>query len=883
MLDKETDAMAVYAEYIPRKRTPDLVSDEVPWRTMLLPGLILQKAQHGLQRSYAVRGPDLQGISPEEQGALMLQANEVLKRIGGQWMLQSEAQRTKVTHLPPIAWNYVVPQLIDEERRATLLGTPGSRETTYTMTLSWIPPALTTQKGLRFLMTGPGPPTTRPGGHDTQQVSLQEFLARTDFFMDLLRGMLTQCRAMGEVETLTYLHNCVSDRWYPVGPLASWLDIDHQLCDTPLSPAGWYPQLGRWHLRTCSILGYPAQSLAGMMRAMDALGLEYRWCTRWLGMEKYVQEGILKGAQRAWIGEETSFMDRTVEHVTKHDTRVRNTTATLHAEHIDAARQEIGMDVLAYGEFTGTVTVWDDDPDLADAKRRRVMEALANQGFTAHAEAWHHTAAWLSSLPGDRLHNVHKSTHHTLTLAHLMPGVAAMWPGPDHDAYLQGGPWFYAQTEFTNLFRVVNHQRDLGQFLVLGPTRSGKSTFGNFLRAMWMQYLHAQATVFDVDGHARLLTYLLGGSWYDLGSPGLRLQPLRHCDDPLRQGLLLQWLLDILELHHVTVNAYSQMFVRGALQKLALRPPAQRTWDEFLRILAEKPPGSLHEVHNHRVRVDAQGIGHEDVHLRALDQLKAEVRWTFQRYSELFGSADDPLSAHPVQTFELRALLTQSHLLGPIMRYVMLEVSLQMSTRAPMFLLLDDAAIAWLMPKTDSQRATVVAPGRQTMEQQCLDWLQTTAKKAVSLGVATHSLEKVFESPIGRILVEGCHLRFFMPNASAMTPLIHRVYTEVGLSDVAIQTMATARLQRDVYVTYEELGQRLIALPHGPLTLDCLARNSAEDHALMDALIEKEGREGFAEAWLRHHGHAEAAAVCAARNSTGHERETHEATVSAEN
>ena len=98
--------------------------------------------------------------------------------------------------------------------------------------------------------------------------------------LDLLRGMLAQCRGLDEVETLTYLHTCVSDRWYPVGPLASWLDIDHQLCDTALSPAGWYPQLGRWHLRTCSIMGYPAQSLAGMMRSLDALGLDYRWCTR---------------------------------------------------------------------------------------------------------------------------------------------------------------------------------------------------------------------------------------------------------------------------------------------------------------------------------------------------------------------------------------------------------------------------------------------------------------------------------------------------------------------------------------------------------------------------------------------------------------------------
>jgi hypothetical protein len=42
-----------------------------------------------LQRSYAVRGPDVMGETPEVQGALMLQANEVVKRLGGRWMLQS--------------------------------------------------------------------------------------------------------------------------------------------------------------------------------------------------------------------------------------------------------------------------------------------------------------------------------------------------------------------------------------------------------------------------------------------------------------------------------------------------------------------------------------------------------------------------------------------------------------------------------------------------------------------------------------------------------------------------------------------------------------------------------------------------------------------------
>ena len=64
----------------------------------------MQKQGHALQRSYRVRGPDLANESDEVQGAAMLQANEVFKRLGGEWMLHSEAQRTRVLALPPVTW-----------------------------------------------------------------------------------------------------------------------------------------------------------------------------------------------------------------------------------------------------------------------------------------------------------------------------------------------------------------------------------------------------------------------------------------------------------------------------------------------------------------------------------------------------------------------------------------------------------------------------------------------------------------------------------------------------------------------------------------------------------------------------------------------------------
>ena len=839
--------MPVYAEYYRQRRwQPDHMSDVVPWRAIVAPGVVLQKARYGLQRTYALRGPDVQGETPEVQGALMLQANDVLKRLGGRWMLQSEAQRRRVAALPESVWAHPVAALIDQERRQHLLRDPGSLETAYFLTLTWYPPAPSTQHGLRWLLSGPGRPRNGETADDGQ-VSLQDFVTQADYLMDLLKGMLAVCRPLTTAETLTYLHNAVSDRWHDVASLAVLTDIDAQLCDTPWV-GGWYPQLGDWHVRTCSVMAYPAQSTVGIVRALEAADVEYRWCTRWIGLEKHVQAGILRKTQGAWVGQERSLFARMAETLSHQPTQVLNTDATNKAEEADAARQELRADIVAYGEFTSTVTVWDTDAEVAEAKLKLVMQAFDSQGFVTTAERHHATAVWLSSHPGNRLDNVRKTHQHSLTLAHLCPGLTAAWPGPERDGSLDSGPWFAAQTEGHTLFRVVNHVRDVGHFLVLGATGSGKSTLGNFLRAQWMQYPHAQAKLFDLDGHGRLLTYLLGGHWHDLGSPTLRLQPLRQCADPQRYGLILQWLLDLLEDYEVPRVGEVQAYVGSTLTKLAKRPPAQRTLSTLLTIMAEQSRGT--ELHAKTGRIDAQGIAHPDMELKRLVTLHTSVRTALKRftvdgdYGGVFDADADDLVDHPVQTFELRSLLQRPRLLGPVLRYVLMQVELQMTTDAPMLLLLDDAAIPWAVPK---------------IEEKSKEWMMTTRKKGVSLGFMTHSLIQVFDSPLGALLEEGCPTRFYLPMPAALEPNIAAIYTRMGLTSTAIRTIATARPQRDVYYACTELGQRLFHLPLGQLALACLARNRAEDHALMETIMATEGREGFAAAWLRAQGFAKEA------------------------
>src|SRR5205823_4045549 len=141
----------------------------------------------------------------------------------------------------------------------------------------------------------------------------------------------------------------------------------------------------------------------------------------------------------------------------------------------------------------------------------------------------------------------------------------------------------------------------------------------------------------------------------------LRFQPLRHVDDPLRRGLAMQWLLDLLEEYGVPLNAAVQAYVGSNLRKLAQLPPAARTLSHLVTLMAD---GSREtELKAKAGRIDAQGISHPDLELKALITLQTDVRTVLKRfttvgeYGGMFDGTEDAFDQHPIQTFELRTLL----------------------------------------------------------------------------------------------------------------------------------------------------------------------------------------------------------------------------------
>jgi type IV secretion system protein TrbE len=857
--------MAIYREYVPRLRwRPAHLSDKVPWRIPAAPGVILHKQSNALQRTYAVRGPDLASEVQEVQGALMLQANNVFKRLGGTWTLHAEAQRVPSSTYPQSLWPHPVAALIDHQRRKSMLENPGSFESFYFLTFTWAPPGASASLADRlFIRRHPVPVTADPIPGAIAPRILESYLTQTDYLMYLLRGMLAMGRPLTSDETFTYLFSCVNPQPHLVRCPTLPIDMDVMLC-TANYLGGWEPQFGdhleqpphlvipgRYHLRVCSVMSFPPDSVAGMLKALDARQFPYRYSTRWMAFEKDVQRGLLERTQSQWLGQEKGLWTQVTEVLSKQPSRMIDSSATNNAKDADAARQEVGADVVAYGDFTATIIVWDEDITQADVKLRDVMQVLANQGFTCIRETEHATAAWLSSHPGNRVDSVRRTPQHSLTLSHLMPGLQAMWRGSSVDEHLHQGPWFLAHTDGNTKVSLVNHVLDNGHFKVLGPTRSGKSVLLGLGVAQWFRYRGAQAFPFDVDLSMRCLTLCLGGLHADLGKGTVRLQPLRFIDDPMERAFWGQWLMNLLKAEGVVNQPGLNSYIDEGLDALAAEPRSKRTLTELRYVLKAQS----NRVNSNPGRPTADGTygkpkWQEDklaVHADVQDKLAPFVQGG--RLGHLLDHDMDDLAAstNRLITFELRTLLGLSQAMTPVCQAVFHRLEGRFDTRTPTLLPMDEFALLAAIPEFAKQ-------GKE--------WLMTRAKKNVSIGCATHSLVQIFGDPnneLGALMIEGMPSSYALPNPEARTPQMAAIYRRLGYNDMEIGRISSARPQRDVYFSANLVGKQLISLHLSDVILAMLARNRQEDHERMDAILAQYGPDEFGWRWLEDQGYAEAA------------------------
>ena len=795
--------MLSLAEY---RNKPQSLADFLPWVALVAEGVVLNK-DGSFQRTARIRGPDLDSATPAELVGTTARLNNALRRLGSGWAVFIEASRNAAQSYPQSKFPDPVSALVDVERKAQFEEAGAHFESAYYLTFLYLPPAEEAARAEAWLYEG----RRRDGGVDAHEV-LKGFIDRTDRVLQLIEGFVPEAVWLSDEETLTYLHSCISTRRQRARDPEVPMYLDAILVDEALA-GGLEPRLGKAHLRTLTVLGFPSATYPGILDELNRLAFPYRWSTRAIALDKTDATKILTRIRRQWFAKRKSVMAILKEVMTNEASALLDTDAHNKALDADAALQELGSDLIGQAYVTTTVTVWDDDVRAADEKLRLVEKVIQGRDFTCIAESVNAVEAFLGSLPGHAYANVRQPPVSTLNLAHMIP-LSAVWAGPERNEHLDGPPLLFAKTEGATPFRLSLHVGDVGHTLVVGPTGTGKSVLLALVALQFRRYPGSQIFAFDFGGSIRAAALAMGGDWHDLGGAlsddaiePVALQPLAAILDPAEQAWAAEWVAGILAREGVTVTPEAKEHLWSALTSLASAPAIERTLTGLSVLLQS---GTLK---------------------RALQSYCVGGPW-----GRLLDGETEGLGEADVQVFETEGLIGTAAA-PAVLAYLFHRVERRLDGR-PTLLIVDEGWLALDDP---------------TFGAQLREWLKTLRKKNASVVFATQSLADIESSAIAPAIVESCPTRLFLPNERAIEPQITSIYRRFGLNDRQIEIIARATPKRDYYCQSRR-GNRLFELGLGDVALAFTAASSKSDQTAIARILAEHGHDGFAAGWLRHKG-----------------------------
>ena len=331
----------------------DRLADHLPWAALVAPGVVLNK-DGSFQRTLRFRGPDLESATEAELVSASARVNNALRRLGSGWAMFFDAERREALGYPESRFPDPASWLVDKERQASFEGEREHYESLYHLTLLWLPPADAQAAAERALIER----SAGNKGRDWRE-ALARFVAETNRALDLLSGFMPEVRALDDEETLTFLHAAVSGRRHRVAVPETPMYLDAFLADTPLA-GGLEPMLGETHLRTVTVLGFPAMSRPGLLDALNHQDFAYRWVTRFVALDKAEATRALTRLRRQWFNKRKSVTALLREVMYNQPVQLTDSDADNKVADADLALQALGQDYVSFGYLTATVTVADE-------------------------------------------------------------------------------------------------------------------------------------------------------------------------------------------------------------------------------------------------------------------------------------------------------------------------------------------------------------------------------------------------------------------------------------------------------------------------------------------------------------------------------------------
>lgn len=771
--------------------------------------------------AWLYRGRDSHGATAVELEQVSFRINEALKCLGNGWVIHIDAVREEAPGYPLDSESHfpdLLTRAIDDERRRYFEERGTAYDGYFVLTLTWLPPLLAERRFVELLYDDEAneKKSASDRAHDLlaqfeRELQTVETQLSIVFQVTRLRGFVKETEEGGQAlysDLLAWVQRCVSGCYQPIQVPSNPVFLDHLIGGMEFWP-GVMPKIGKNLLQVIAIEGLPSLSSPGILNALSELSCEYRWSTRFIFMDRYQALTELKKYRKKWKQKIRGLFDQMFNLGGPQNQDAVDMTASA-----EAAMAEVSSGNVGAGYYTSTIVLYAEDRSRLEQETQQVITAIQRLGFVPRIETVNAVDAFLGSLPGHAVENVRRPLLNTMNLADLIP-VNTIWTGARSAPcpYYRDNtpPLMQCVTNGRTPFRLNLHVGDLGHTLILGPTRSGKSTLLGMVLAQLRRYARMEIFSFEIGESQYPLTaalrtmsdaqhHRLGAS--DCNTP-IGFAPLSHLGTPSDRAWAAEWVNILLGVAGMTTNPVQRNKISIALESMA-------------------------QTNSHTLSEFATTVGDNDIR-QTLREFLIDGPMGY-----LLDAEKDSLHFSSYVTFELEDLMELGERFAlPTLLYLFRRIEARLDGR-PAAIIIDEGWFVLDHP---------------LFRQRLRKWLKTLAKKNCIVIFATQSLSDVSQSGIMDVIAESTATKIYLPNVNARDDDASALYRRLGLNARQIDILAEAIPQRQYY-SVSSAGRRLFELAIGELALAFVGATDKESIAMIKTLERQGQGAGWIDAWL---------------------------------
>jgi type IV secretion system protein VirB4 len=535
---------------------------------------------------------------------------------------------------------------------------------------------------------------------------------------------------------------------------------------------------GDRHLAAISVKDWPDLSYPGLLDVLMAVPGEITisQCLRMVSSDK--AKKVLEDIERHNRNMSKSFKTYMIEAFSHQESGKVDHGRIALAEDARDAITEMSTHGRVYGYYNLTILTHGKTSEEADELTKICGRVLAQKGFLTVRENMHLLSCFTGSFPGQAGTLVRWSWMSTANLADLAPARSLKIGNPYNSHFTEQFstpdkpfPALTAlPTEYATPYYFNFHQADLAHTLVVGPSRSGKSAFNNFLISLSQKYQPSYTFIFDKDYSCKIPTLIQGGEHVDIGNPDgepVKLNPMNMVKNPGDRAWLVKWIEVLLTAKGDELNVDDERDLWEGLVKLADQPEDMHSLSGLGPLIPKRLHGLLQPW-----------IG---------DGAKASF----------FDNEEDSFSLGRFTCVEMGHLFKDAVVARAFIDYAFYRISKMLDGR-PTLIYVEEA---WFL-LGDEQFAKVIN-----------DWLRTLAKKNAWIMMATQSLDEAARSEIFAAIIDNIPNRIFLPNPNAGAH--EELYTKkFGLNIEQFNRVRNGTPKLDYYIVTPVLSRMVqVSLP----------------------------------------------------------------------